>query len=178
MADNIYCGISKVPKNKRRGTAKECFSSKQVRYYGLEILPDEVINAVKEINVDAELIKTKLKGRKFIEKAKALQRDMATQRVIINEPTAKAREVKAANKRRDDIIRMAKNLSKKIRANHAEVERLEEIKVRRDAVLALENMRLVDDTLVSIKDLQKIGKPIVKKAKANVKKSLRSRLLK
>ena len=32
--DNIYCGIGKIPKGKRRGRVMECVQRKQVRYFG------------------------------------------------------------------------------------------------------------------------------------------------
>lgn len=32
---DYYCGMSDVPKGKRRGTLKECLESKQVRYHGI-----------------------------------------------------------------------------------------------------------------------------------------------
>jgi len=37
--NEAYCGIGPIPKGRRRGTAKECLKSHQVRYYGLSLLP-------------------------------------------------------------------------------------------------------------------------------------------
>lgn len=36
MSDDIYCGIGKVPKNKRIGTMKECADANQIRQYGIK----------------------------------------------------------------------------------------------------------------------------------------------
>jgi ribosomal protein S8 len=38
----IYCGVNKPPSTKRRGTAKECISKKQVYYYGYKPIRDEL----------------------------------------------------------------------------------------------------------------------------------------
>src|SRR5690606_13795779 len=32
----IYCGIGKVPKNKKLGTMKQCAEANQIRYYGIK----------------------------------------------------------------------------------------------------------------------------------------------
>lgn len=33
---NVYCGVAKIPKGQKRGSAKECLDKNQVRYYGIE----------------------------------------------------------------------------------------------------------------------------------------------
>lgn len=172
-----YCGINDVPKGKRRGTPKECYDSKQVRYYGLEIIPEEVLNMVKDIPVESELIKARLRLRALAEKAKALQRDMAKQKLIINEPAARKGQVNAAKRRRLEIIKSAKNLAKKLKAVNVDIEKLEELKKRKDAVLALENLRLQQESLVKVRDIEKLGKAVIKKSRRTTKKSLKNKLL-
>ena len=38
----MYCGKGPVPKNKRRGTAAECRDLGQIRYYGIEQIPEDL----------------------------------------------------------------------------------------------------------------------------------------
>lgn len=40
-----YCGINEVPKNKYRGTAGECYNKNQIRYYGLNKVPIQVMSS-------------------------------------------------------------------------------------------------------------------------------------
>ena len=45
----IYCGVGDVPKNKVRGTFKECLEKNQIRYYGaIAIKPEKLKKALKE----------------------------------------------------------------------------------------------------------------------------------
>ena len=47
MADEFFCGIVKIPKNKILGTPQQCVRSKQIRYYGkVAIDPDMLIKPV------------------------------------------------------------------------------------------------------------------------------------
>ena len=174
---DYYCGINRIPKGKRRGTAKECYNSKQVRYYGMEVIPNDVLEAVREIPVEQELIKLQLKLRRLAEKGKALQREMAKMNIIINEPSAKKGQVSAAKRRQVEIRKTGKNLANKLRAVNADIVKMNEIKARKDAVLALEELKRRQDTLVDIKDLEKIGRAVSKKARKNMKKTLKSKLL-
>lgn len=54
MSD-IYCGIEeKIPKGKRRGTAKECWDKKQVRYHGIKGIKPDRLEQYKQGNVTAK----------------------------------------------------------------------------------------------------------------------------
>jgi len=61
MADlKPYCGISKVPKGYRRGTVRECYDAKQLRYYGLIKYDPEYIRELQlegEDLLEKELVK-------------------------------------------------------------------------------------------------------------------------
>ena len=70
--EKIYCGISKVPKGYRLGTAKECLNKGQVRYYGLEkidlvTIKKNTVNATKLRNAETKLLILKAKGKKLKE---------------------------------------------------------------------------------------------------------------
>lgn len=53
MSD-IYCGIEKIPKNKKRGSMKECAENGQIRYYGLKKVDSRLIeNALNEKKLKA-----------------------------------------------------------------------------------------------------------------------------
>ena len=70
MTENIYCGISKVPKGYRLGTATECLNKGQVRYYGLELV--ETTKTTKSIESQIKksqekLLMIKLEAKKLKE---------------------------------------------------------------------------------------------------------------
>jgi hypothetical protein len=50
----IYCGIEKIPKNKKRGSMKDCAEIGQIRYYGLKKVDSRLIeNALNEKKLKA-----------------------------------------------------------------------------------------------------------------------------
>ena len=67
MTENIYCGISKVPKGYRLGTATECLNKGQVRYYGLELVQStkSIESQFKKLNDKLLMIKLKAKKLKI-----------------------------------------------------------------------------------------------------------------
>ena len=69
MTENIYCGISKVPKGYRLGTATECLNKGQVRYYGLELV--QTTKTTKSIESQFKTLNDKLLMIKL--KAKTLK---------------------------------------------------------------------------------------------------------
>jgi len=56
-----YCGSKSVPKNKVRGTMKECADSNQVRYWGVKKIDKKFLGDQKEkvVDVENEIIKLK-----------------------------------------------------------------------------------------------------------------------
>ena len=48
MADNIHCGITKLPKNKKLGTMKQCLEKNQVRLFGLNKIDPLLISNQQE----------------------------------------------------------------------------------------------------------------------------------
>lgn len=68
MSQEFYCGINKVPKNKKRGTMKECLDSRQVRYFGLNKVDQRLLEqkrqkVVKKTAKQIKLESVKLRGR-------------------------------------------------------------------------------------------------------------------
>lgn len=115
-----YCGIGKIPKGKKRGTAKECIKANQIRYYGLEKIDMDAINKAKKkkpktgtyIQESIKLINLNTKARVLIEKIK-------TAKVIIeSEGTSKAQKNEARRNldtyyaRRPKIIKKIKDQRK------------------------------------------------------------------
>jgi len=43
-----YCGIEKLPKDKKRGTMKECAEAGQIRYYGIKKIDEKLVEHVKK----------------------------------------------------------------------------------------------------------------------------------
>jgi hypothetical protein len=46
MSDDIYCGIGKVPKNKKMGSMKECGEANQIRQYGIKKVDKKLIDSI------------------------------------------------------------------------------------------------------------------------------------
>ena len=56
----IYCGVDKLKKTQRLGSAKECAELKQVRYYGLKKIDKSLLENTKGISVNKEAKQKKL----------------------------------------------------------------------------------------------------------------------
>jgi len=46
---NVYCGVGKIPKNTKLGTAKECIEKGQARLYGLKKIEKKLIDEILKI---------------------------------------------------------------------------------------------------------------------------------
>ncbi len=55
-----YCGIKKIPKNRRRGTMNECLQKSQVRYYGIQKVDSKLVNKISKPKSNVQ--KSKLRG--------------------------------------------------------------------------------------------------------------------
>jgi len=62
--DKIYCGINKVPKKYRLGTADECFGKGQIRYYGFHQVDANKLSK-KKSKKEPKLIDIRLKFVKY-----------------------------------------------------------------------------------------------------------------
>jgi len=82
-----YCGVKKVPKGSRRGTAKECAEANQIRYYGRKKVDKETLNTpVKSTK------KPKPKNKLLVE-AKILELELkALDKKITNESDPKQKK--------------------------------------------------------------------------------------
>lgn len=123
MSD-IYCGIGKVPKGKKRGTGKQCLKAKQVRFYGVEALKPELlepkpkgkkaIDTLSEVELNNLHTAEALKLRGLQDKAKLLirtfnnvklQRDLAIEH---NKPRTENKfnkEIAVLMERRDKLVK-------------------------------------------------------------------------
>ena len=59
-----YCGIGKVPKDRIRGNRSQCIDQGQIRYYGLNTIPEEAIETIKKSNSTFRRQKKKLESNK------------------------------------------------------------------------------------------------------------------
>ena len=55
MAD-IFCGIGNVPKNKKRGTMRECAEKGQIRYYGIKKIDSKTLSMSKDKKKDDNVL--------------------------------------------------------------------------------------------------------------------------
>lgn len=115
---DIFCGANKIPKNKRRGTAKECYRANQVRFYGIEAVPASVLAKDKrKVPIKKQLTDAELKLQKLVSKAQGIQRNARTQIAIIKSPSASDRDKRRATKELDLIKEKGKKLAPRVKAN-------------------------------------------------------------
>lgn len=93
-SEDMFCGAGPVPKGKVRASAEYCVSTRQIRYYGVEALPEELLKGKEMVDI----VKEQLKLRKLIDKSRILLNNFKKANLIINAPDAKPSQVKAAKK--------------------------------------------------------------------------------
>lgn len=114
MVSKAYCGIGKVPKNKKRGSMKECAEQGQIRYYGLkkidkrlaenaaklkklkDIAPEKINQKIMKLTIEyATLlgkirgVKTKIEGEKDKKKKEKLNKEV----IKLREKAKKASDI-------------------------------------------------------------------------------------
>jgi hypothetical protein len=115
MPEEIFCGIGPVPKNKRRGTAKQCLDAKQVRYYGKHKIDPKLLEKVVVHVINFEKEKAKL--RKLEYEAKAFIRSFQALKIEHDEkPHLKTlqKKMKAALAKRTKLVNGIKKQSEKV----------------------------------------------------------------
>lgn len=114
----VYCGVAKLKKNQRLGTAEECAQKNQIRYYGLKKIDPDILNVKKEVDISKVREKLLAKVYGFAGKRKNLE--------------SKIKYEKDADKKEDlknELIAVMKNL-KEAATKLKEVE--EKIKAKRE----------------------------------------------
>lgn len=62
---DIYCGSKKdVPKNKKRGSMKQCAELGEIRYYGIKKIDQKLVDAMEESKKQNSSMKSKLESKK------------------------------------------------------------------------------------------------------------------
>ena len=108
MSDDIFCGVGKVPSGKRRGTMKECFEKKQVRYWGVKKIDSRILSdynksdAIAETKVKLVVDAAKIKGR-----LKRLERQMKIDDISKTEMESLKKQIK---QHKDKLVKMQKQL--------------------------------------------------------------------
>lgn len=113
-----YCGIGKVPKGKKRGTAEKCAKLKQIRYYGIQSIDPSILNKNNEKKND--LVTEQFKLKKLEEKAKRLIKDIMHEKLIISKSTDKQlkkseKKLKLLNNKKAPLIKKLKLQSDKVK---------------------------------------------------------------
>ena len=59
-----YCGVGEVPAGRKRGTEAQCIDQRQVRYYGINAIPREILETLKKSKLTKKQLEnlTKKKG--------------------------------------------------------------------------------------------------------------------
>ena len=126
MSDNnIYCGASTiVPKNKQRGTMKECYDLNQVRYWGIKKIDNKILNSTSK-KKRKENTKDKLLRNKLLEKVASIDgkaKKLKKKIEFTQNPTKKnlkefKKEVEKLKIDRSEIIKQLKKIDNKIQKN-------------------------------------------------------------
>ena len=126
MSENdIYCGAAViVPKNKRRGSMKECYNKNQVRYWGIKRIDNSLLNSTskkkRKSNTKDKLIRMKLleKVATIDGKAKKLKRKIEfTKHPTKTQLKEFRKEADKLKKERNEIIHKLKKIDKQIKKN-------------------------------------------------------------
>lgn len=121
-AREFYCGIGKIPKGRREGTAKECLNDKQVRYWGIEAIPPDVWLDKQD---DKQVLqKEQIKLKKLEDDAKRLVKDAKKIKLEIENAKTPAKK-KAADKKMQALLKRRDNLVKRLRTQKKYVTNLE-----------------------------------------------------
>lgn len=110
--------------NRIRGTPEYCVQTRQVRYYGIEPIDEELLNIGGKVN----LIKEQLKLRKVEDDARIMINEIKKLKLIIDSKDATKTEKKRAQKKLDQIFIKRDTMVKKIKAQRIFVHKLEKIK--------------------------------------------------
>lgn len=134
----MYCGISKVPKGKRRGTAEECIKANQIRYYGLNELDPDLLKPKKKKKKTKDLQEEQQKLYILQQKAKKLVKEFSLIKIILDHPDSTDRQIKKANTalknilpKRDKLLVKLKNQKKIVIALEKEKEEENKQKARK-----------------------------------------------
>lgn len=128
----MYCGINVVPPGKTLGTPEYCVQTNQVRYYGLELIDEDLLNQAK--GTSSNLIKEQLKLKKIEDDAKILINEVKNIKIILEKNT-KPIQQKKAQKRMDELLISRDKLIKKLKSQKQIVEAIEDAQKRREKAL-------------------------------------------
>lgn len=120
MSSKIYCGISEVPKGKKRGSMQECAEKNQIRYYGEKKVDKKIIDSMMETkifgksgNIEKQFDNLKIKLAGMISKMKNLTRkidDEEDKKGIKKLEKEKTDLEKEIDKSRDKLIALKKKI--------------------------------------------------------------------
>lgn len=127
---DYFCGIGNIPKGKKIGTAKQCLSSKQVRYWGVESVPARLIKQRKQAK-KLSLTQERLILKKLEDQAKKLVRDVKNVKgeIAIREEKG-ARPLKTLDTKLADLLKRKNPLIKKIKKQMIIVDKKEAKKLK------------------------------------------------
>lgn len=121
---DMYCGIGKIPSGKIRGTPEHCVQTNQIRYYGLELIDEDLLKEAK--GKTSSLIKEQLKLKKIEDDAKILIKEVKNLKIILDDDDSKPAHQKKAQKKMDELMVKKETLIKKLKKQKVVVEAIEE----------------------------------------------------
>ena len=109
----MFCGITPVPKGKRRGTPQYCAAAKQIRYYGLVAIDPKLLGK-KPPSLSEIATREIISHRKLLNQAQILVKKAQQLKLIINDPKSSAKKRNTAQKAFDILLTKREPLKKKI----------------------------------------------------------------
>ena len=151
--DNMYCGSGKIPKGKILGTPEYCVQTNQIRYYGIEKIDKDLLKSAKGRTTD--LTKEQLKLKRLEDDAQILIKNVKKLKIILEDDNSKPSQLKAAQKRMDEIIVQKDKLIKKLKTQKKIVD------------VAIKNEKILNEKMLNEKNNKKKSS----KSKSKNKKS-------
>lgn len=120
-----YCGIGKIPKGKIRGTAEQCLTAKQVRHWGVDKIPEDLLASLTKTK-EPDIIEAGLKLKKIEEKGVALINQVKKLKLSmeLNKEEGKKESITDA-KKMQQLLKTKERIVKQLRAQKDVMARYE-----------------------------------------------------
>ena len=127
---DTYCGIGDVPKNKKRGSAKECYDMGQVRYYGIKKIDKETIKSseASKSMKGRNLFDEQMEMKKIQQEGKALVKKYKEAKFIADHEKSTDAQKKKAKRDIDALLKKKDVLQKKFVKQKNIIDKLQKMK--------------------------------------------------
>jgi len=119
----VYCGIDKLPKNKRFGTMAECKEMNQVKRYGMIRVDKRIIEKPSENSIGETRNNIIIKGVKTKAKIRRLKRELENKELDKEKKKQKKVELEKEQKLLKAVINKLKKVEEKKKKEKAVIKK-------------------------------------------------------